>query len=192
MSILAAFRVSASCAVLALAACSPVGEEADDAAEADMTPPPGAVAVAPPVPVDIAGAPGGDLADDIAAGLPSIELAALEPQDLSGKLEGELRCAFQDADGALLLIASANVGQSQPIAALVKVESVVETLTVGSGGYDRMVDGAAYSGNGLIATITPKGEDMTPGEGLTWRADLHLENARGDMLDLDGVWSCGP
>lgn len=178
-------------ALCALAACSPPGQASDQTSDID---PPAQTAAVPPAPVDvdIADRAGADPAAGVAAGLPAIELGALQPPDIEGQLEGELRCGFADGDGQPLMIASANVGESEPIAALVKVAGVVETLTVGSGGYDRMVDGASYTGNGLIASITPQGEDMTPGEGLTWRAVFRLENATGDALDLDGVWSCGP
>lgn len=178
--------------VAVLAACSdPEPSSADagatltDGAAMAEAPPMGAAEVPDDTAADIAATTGGD-------GSPLV-LTGMHRVDVEGRLQGELRCTFTDGEGQRLLIASANVGEDQPIQALVKIGDYVELLYGQSaGGYDRMVNGTSYAGRGVTAEIARTAEDAQPGEGLTYPATLHVDRADGAARDWGGLWSCGP
>jgi len=120
-----------------------------------------------------------------------IVLSALTGADMNGaKLEGELACSFSGGD-ATLLLARGNVGSAERAQALVKVANSVERISA-PGGYDAMIKGVRFAGQGKTITITVTGKALDGGESPASPATLTYDRADGARRTLIGDWTCGP
>ena len=167
--------------VLALCACSDREEPAPTAPVAAGAAP--AAPVAPPTtpPGQTVGGDGSD-----------IELSALAAADLKAQpLAGELACSFSTDAASPLLIARGNVASREAAVGAVKVSGYVERVAA-PGGFDGMLDGATFTGQGKTIRIAPTGPATGDGESPPRPATLTYERADGASLTLAGRWECGP
>jgi len=179
-------------AALVLTACSQQKTEDQPAA----TPPPAVgdetrtPAVTPAVPAPVAATPaeGGTIGGDGS----QIQLSDITLADQQAHpLKGELSCHFRDKAGALLLVASGFSGVKEPGFGLVKVTGYVEQV-VAPGGYDAMVNGTAFGGQGKTVTIAITGPATGGGESPPYPATLTYDRADGAKRVFAGTWTCGP
>lgn len=120
-----------------------------------------------------------------------IILNALSAADMdSAKLGGELACSFSGGD-ATLLLARGNVGSSERSQGVVKVASSVEPISA-PGGYDAMIKGVRFAGQGKTVTIAVTGKAQGGGESPAYPATLTYDRADGARRTLIGDWTCGP
>jgi hypothetical protein len=171
-------------ATLTLAACSDQTDK-DQAA----SPPPPAVGTETRTPAVSAPAPtasttvGGDGSE--------IQLSELTLADMQANpIEGELACGFS-ADGARLLVAQGYVASKDAAQGLVKVASYVERIAA-PGGFDGMVKGATFSGQGKTILIAVTGKAIGGGESPPNPATLTYQRADGASRVVNGTWTCGP
>lgn len=172
-------------ATLTLAACS--DQTAKD--QAASTPPPPSVGTQTRTPAVAAPAPtasttvGGDGSE--------IQLSELTPADMQANpIEGELACGFS-ADGARLLVAQGHVASKDAAQGLVKVASYVERVAA-PGGFDGMIKGATFSGQGKTILIAVTGPAAGGGESPPHPATLTYQRADGASRVFAGTWTCGP
>lgn len=110
-----------------------------------------------------------------------------------GGLEGELRCAFLDEDGTLLLAGAANVGaDNRATAVIMRAGKPVSLTARETGGFGALTRGGAFSGEGLVVSLTRGAERETGHEGSSHTATLSVEGADLAARAIDGVWECGP
>ncbi len=181
-------------AALALTACSPKTEDqpaAPPVPDEVRTP---AVASAVPAPVtaapnDGASSPGATVGGDGS----QIQLSPLLPADFEANaLKGELSCGFNSGGGSdPLLFATGFVGGKEPAQGLVKVGTYVERIAA-PGGYDAMVKGASFSGQGKTIKIVITGKPIGGGESPGYPATLAYDRADGAKRVFEGTWTCGP
>jgi len=169
-------------AALALAACSdPAGEAQSPEAAAPATP------VAPET-APQSGARrdtvGGDGSDIVLNGLTGDEI------DAAG-LSGELACAFVGEGDQILLHAKGVVASSDPAQGVVKVGDYVERVGA-PGGFDGMLRGASFTGQGKTVVIEVTGDPIGSGESPPNPATLTYQRADGASRVFNGLWTCGP
>lgn len=179
-------------AALVLTACSqqktedqPAATPAPAVGDETRTP-----AVTPAVPAPVAATPaeGGTVGGDGS----QIQLSDITLADQQAHpLKGELSCYFRDKPGALLLVGSGYSGVKEPAFGLVKVAGYVEQV-VAPGGWDAMVNGTAFSGQGKTVTIAITGKSTEGGESPAYPATLTYDRADGAKRVFAGTWTCGP
>lgn len=188
----AAKLVTVGFAALVLTACSQQKTEDQPAATpaaavGDETRTP---AVTPAVPAPVAAAPaaGGTIGGDGS----QIQLSDITLADQQAHpLKGELSCYFRDKAQALLLVGTGFSGVKEPGFGLVKVLDSVEQV-VAPGGYDAMVNGTAFSGQGKTVTVAVTGPATGGGESPAYPATLTYDRADGAKRVFAGTWTCGP
>lgn len=182
-----------SLAALALTACSQQKTEdqpaaTPNAAVGDETRTP---AVTPAVPAPVAAKPdeGGTVGGDGS----QITLSPLLRADFeANSLKGELSCGFNSGGGPdPLLYATGFVGSKDAAQGLVKVATYVERITA-PGGYDGLVNGATFSGQGKTIKIAITGQATGGGESPAYPATLTYDRADGAKRVIVGTWTCGP
>jgi hypothetical protein len=120
-----------------------------------------------------------------------IDLNALTSADMSAaKLEGELACSFSGGD-ATLLLARGDVGSPERSQGVVKIASSVERISA-PGGYDGMIKGVRFAGQGKTITIKVTAKAGGGGESPAYPATLTYDRADGARRTLIGDWTCGP
>ncbi len=173
-------------AALALAACSdPAGEAQPPEAPAPATPvaPDAAPPASPP-----AAEPGGTVGGDGSA----IVLNGLTGDDIaSAELSGELACAFLGEGDEILLHAKGVVASSEPAQGVVKVGDYVERVGA-PGGFDGILRGATFAGQGKTVVIEVTGAPIGSGESPPNPATLTYQRADGASRVFNGLWTCGP
>lgn len=179
---------------LSLAACSPQKTEAPpaDAAAPDEVRTP---AVAPVASAPVTAAPN----DGAVPGGPTvggdgsrIQLSGLSLADRqANRLEGELGCSFQAGAGDPLLTAMGFAASKDAAQGLVKVGDYVERVAA-PGGFDGMVNGAAFVGQGKTVTVAISGPAAGGGESPAFPATLTYDRADGAKRVFAGTWTCGP
>lgn len=186
------YRIAAViAAALALAACSPQKTEDQPAAP----PAPDEVrtpAVAPAVPAPVTAAPNDGNAT-VGGDGSQIQLSPLLRADFeANKLDGELSCGFNSGGGTdPLLYAVGFSGIKEPGHGLVKVGTYVERI-VAPGGYDAMVNGTTFNGQGKTIKIAITGKQIGGGESPPYPATLTYDRADGAKRVIEGTWTCGP
>lgn len=121
-----------------------------------------------------------------------IVLGALSQGDIEANaLDGELACAFSTPEASPLLLAKGNVGSKDPAFGLVKVGTYVERVAA-PGGFDAMLKGAVFSGQGKTIRIKLTGPATAGGESPPRPATLTYERGDGASRTLAGRWECGP
>lgn len=108
------------------------------------------------------------------------------------RLSGELSCAFATGAGERLLFASGAVASNEPAIGVVKVADYVERIFAPRG-FDGMVQGATFSGQGktIVIAITDR-NPVGAGESPPHRATLTYQRADGASRTFGGLWTCGP
>ncbi|MDP1874176.1 hypothetical protein [Phenylobacterium sp.] len=171
-------RLSPLLAALVLAACSRGAEE-----QPAPTPPPASEATAPS-PDPIGGTVGGDGS--------AIELQVLTAEDLNAEtLPGELACSFARADDGVLLLVRGDVASGEAAVGVVKVSGYVERVAA-PGGFDAMLEGASFAGQGKTVAVEVTGQATGGGESPPRPATLTYQRADGASRVFDGLWTCGP
>lgn len=178
-------------AALALAACSQQKTEDQPAAP----PAPDEVrtpAVAPAVPAPVTAAPNGGSAT-VGGDGSQIQLSPLLRADFeANNLDGELSCSFNSGgETDPLLYAVGFSGIKEPGHGLVKVGAYVERI-VAPGGYDAMVNGTTFNGQGKTIKIAITGKQIGGGESPPYPATLTYDRADGAKRVIEGTWTCGP
>lgn len=181
-------------AALVLSACSQQKTEDQPAAPAASdevrTP-----AVAPAAPAPVTAAPNDDAPSNGTVGGDGsqITLSGLTQADFqANKLEGELGCSFNSGGGTdPLLYALGYSGIKEAAHGLVKVGSYVERV-VAPGGYDAMVNGTTFNGQGKVIKIAITGKQIGGGESPPYPATLTYDRADGAKRVIEGTWTCGP
>jgi hypothetical protein len=174
---------------LALSACSQQKIEEQPAAptapDEVRTP-----AVSPAVPAPVTAAPvenatvGGD-------GSP-IQLSGLTRADFEANaLKGELGCSFRTDAADPLLAAYGFVASKEAAQGLVKVGTYVERIAA-PGGFDALVKGATFNGQGKTIGIAITGPAKGGGESPPYPATLTYDRADGAKRVIEGTWTCGP
>ncbi|WP_084421083.1 hypothetical protein [Henriciella litoralis] len=136
----------------------------------------------------------GELSETVMGNKPEIRLQALRAEDTQD-LQGELGCSFS-ADGELLLVAMANVGDDSRADAVININDDAEGL-VGEqkGGFSALeTNGGTFAGTGYVVTIET-GSEMLDGpntEEVSKAATLTTNRADGASRTYDGEWTCGP
>lgn len=122
----------------------------------------------------------------------AITLSALTPDNLeSAQLAGELGCTFATADHSTLLLAKGDVRSKEAAQGVVKVADYVERIAA-PGGFDAMLKGATFSGQGKQIRIALTGPAIGGGESPPRPATLTYDRADGAQRTIAGRWSCGP
>jgi hypothetical protein len=186
-------RYAAILALVALAACSPKTEDqptAPPVPDEVRTP---AVAPADPAPVTAAPTDGATPNSATVGGDGSqIQLTGLTMADRqANNLQGELSCYFHTKDPDPLLVASGYSGIKEPAHGLVKVSGVVERI-VAPGGWDAMVNGTTFNGQGKTIKVAITGKPTGGGESPAYPASLTYDRADGAKRVVEGAWTCGP
>lgn len=184
-------------ACLAMAACSQPSATQDNAANAHDAAAATANAAAT-VPAVSPGEPADTATGNTVGGDGSeIVLTGLSGPDIDGaKLSGELACSFTASgtttDRAVLLLARGNVGSKDAALGVVKVMDYVERIGA-PGGYDGMLRGATFAGQGKTVRIALTGAAPSGGGESPPRAAT-LTYLRGDGASrvFPGAWTCGP
>ena len=104
--------------------------------------------------------------------------------------EGELGCGF-DAGGVSLLRAQGHVASKNAAQGLVKVTGYVERIAA-PGGFDGLVNGATFTGQGKTIVIKITGPATGGGESPPYPATLTYQRADGASRVFVGTWTCGP
>jgi hypothetical protein len=121
-----------------------------------------------------------------------IVLAPLTETDLADiVLEGELACAFATEGGAPLLLARGDAASQDAARGAVKVGGYVEPVGA-PGGFDGMLDGASFAGQGKTVTVEVTGPASGSGESPPRPATLTYQRADGAERTWNGEWTCGP
>jgi hypothetical protein len=129
--------------------------------------------------------------DTVAGDGSPFDLEPLAFTETSG-LAGELGCSFAVGDD-LLLIAMGFVASADRSEAMVKRAGATEELVATSpGGYDAMVEGAAFGARGLVVEIATQRPNETGNEQVAYNATLTAMRADGAERTYSGVWTCGP
>lgn len=172
--------------LLPLTACSRPETPAAPRSAGPIVPPP-AVDPAPPVaavPPTPSATTGGDGS--------SIDLTALTAADLEANpLGGELACSFSSPDISPLVIARGDVASKDAAFGLIKVTGYVERIAA-PGGFDGMLRGAVFGGQGKTVTIAVTGPASDDGESPPRPATLTYDRADGAKRVFSGLWTCGP
>lgn len=156
----------------ALAACGPTPSE--PAADNSSTP----TAEVPAIPLP---------KPSPATGLAPVTAAA------AALLTGELRCAFSDTAGKVLLTGAADVGDAaRPAVAVVWVGEPVRLDADATGGFAALGRGGSFTGGGLTAKLTRGAAEPTGHEGTRHRAQLEVAGDGDEPETHDGIWECGP
>jgi hypothetical protein len=172
---------------LALSACS--DQKTQDQAAA--TPPPAVgtetrtpAATPQPAPAPVAGQTvGGDGSE--------IQLSEVTFADMrANPTEGELGCSFE-AGGVSLLRAQGFVASKDAAQGLVKVTGYIERIAA-PGGFDGLVNGATFTGQGKTIVIKITGKATGGGESPPNPATLTYQRADGASKVVTGTWTCGP
>lgn len=172
--------------VLALSACSQP-EPTKPPESAAPVAPPASIAAEPPV-AAVPQAP----SDTIGGDGSQIQLSALTAADLdANRLEGELACSFSTPAFSPLVIARGDVASKDAAFGLIKVGDYVERMAA-PGGYDAMLNGAVFSGQGKTVTIAVTGPATEGGESPPRPATLTYDRADGAKRAFPGLWTCGP
>ncbi len=173
---------------LALTACS---GPADSSAQAEAERP--APAQAQPAPVTPPPAPPAPASDTVGGDGSAIVLNALSSAEIgAAKLTGELGCSFASPDTSPLLVAMGDVASATRAQGVVKVLDSVELVSA-KGGFDAMLKGAAFAGQGKTVTIALTGaRPVGGGESPGYPATLTYDRADGARRTIDGLWTCGP
>ncbi len=163
---------------LLLAGCSPSDS-------ADAGPPTPASAPTPSAPAPASPTVGGDGS--------AIQLDPLIEADLrEAALAGELACSFAtDGQARPLLLAMGVVGSDDAAQGIVKVAGYVERIGA-PGGFDGMLEGATFAGQGKTIEIALTGASTGGGESPPRPATLTYQRADGASREVAGVWQCGP
>jgi hypothetical protein len=179
------WALALAAAALGLTACS--DQKTSD--QTAMTPPPAVgsetrTPAATPPPAPAAGQTvGGDGSQ--------IQLSELTLADMQANAtQGELGCAF-NADGALLLTANGFVASKDAAQGLVKVTGYIERIAA-PGGFDGLVNGATFTGQGKTIVIKVTGPATGGGESPASPATLTYQRADGASRVFVGTWTCGP
>lgn len=174
--------------VLALVACSrqaaqPPSDLPPPAETALAAEPPVAAIPTPPAPEPTATI-GGDGSE--------IVLNPVTAADLQGvTLEGELACSFTIGGSGPLIIARGDASSSNPAFGVIKVGDYVERIAA-PGGYDGMLKGATFNGQGKTVTIAVADPAQGGGESPPGPATLTYHRADGARRVYPGAWTCGP
>ncbi len=161
-------------ALTGLAACSPA--PAPPANESDPEP----VPIASPIPPTPTPSPS------------PIMLTGLS-EAATARLRGELRCAFLDEEGTLLLAGAADVGaESRPNAVVMRDGRPALLAARETGGFDALTRGGGFAGEGLSVSLTRGADRETGHEGSSHAATLSVEAPGFAPRAIDGVWECGP
>lgn len=127
-----------------------------------------------------------------ASGASPTVLDELSPADIEAVLmPGELACGFSVDSNALIFLARGDVASSEDATGIVKANGSVTLLTT-PGGFDAMIGGARFSGEGVVVTINVTGEAAAEGESPPSPATLAFEAADGKAGEIAGQWTCGP
>ncbi|MES2494970.1 MAG: hypothetical protein V4618_02540 [Pseudomonadota bacterium] len=128
---------------------------------------------------------GGDGSEIILVGMTGTDLER-------EKLSGELACSFASPNGAMLLVGRGNVGSKERSQGVVKILDYVERVSA-PGGYDAMLRGANFAGQGKTILIALTGAaPTTGGESPPLAATLTYQRADGASRSFSGTWTCGP
>lgn len=121
----------------------------------------------------------------------ALELEPLRGPDIEGRLSGELGCSFSGGD-AVLAVAQAHVDPAARSEMLIKRNGAVAQLAaVEPGGYDAMVEGAAFAGEGLSVEILTRGRMETGNEQVAYNATITIRSGDAEQM-YPGDWTCGP
>lgn len=125
--------------------------------------------------------------DAAPAGLEAMSLAELE----AVSLPGELACAFTEG-GQTLLLARGDVASTEPARGVVRLAGRLRTLSA-AGGFDAMLHGTRFEGDGLGVEVVPTGPAVGRGESPPVPAELVVHLAAGTASQaVAGHWQCGP
>jgi hypothetical protein len=170
--------------VLTLAACS----DQKTPEQAPATPPP---AVGSEIRTPAAPPPASIPGETVGGDGSQIQLSELTSADMQANpIDGELACSFS-ADGKQLILAQGFVGSKDAAQGLVKVGSYVEHIAT-PGGFDAMVKGATFTGQGKTIIIAVTGKATGGGESPPNPATLTYQRADGASKVVTGTWTCGP
>lgn len=121
-----------------------------------------------------------------------IVLSPLTGADIEGApLAGELACSFAVGGDAPLLLAKGNVDSQEASRGVVKVGDYVEPVGA-PGGFDAMLDGGTFAGQGKTVIVAITGPATGGGESPAKPATLTYQRADGAERTWNGAWTCGP
>lgn len=122
-----------------------------------------------------------------------IVLSALSGSDIdNAQLSGELACGFETSGAGPLLLAKGNAASRERAQGVVKVLDYVEQVSA-PGGFNAIIGGATFQGQGKTVRITLTGDAPTRREESPPRpATLTYERADGASRTFSGSWTCGP
>ncbi|HTG37476.1 hypothetical protein [Sphingomonas sp.] len=103
---------------------------------------------------------------------------------------GELACSFS-ARNQTLLLARGDVDAVRPAEAVVRSDAGPVRLGR-AGGFDAMIDGGTFQGEGITAQIALTGPAVQRGESPPRPATLTLDRPGAPPWRIAGEWTCGP
>ncbi|MCH4813157.1 hypothetical protein [Vreelandella neptunia] len=121
---------------------------------------------------------------------PEHRLAPLSENDMrNASLQGELGCSFTTNSESVLLIAMGVVASSDPAKGLIKLDNELHPVSA-PGGFDGMLRGATFEGDGNAVQVSITGEPQGSGESPPYPAELMVVGS--DQPTINGLWTCGP
>jgi hypothetical protein len=120
-----------------------------------------------------------------------IQLSDVSFEDMrANPTKGELSCGFGVGETRLLW-ANGFVASKEPAEGLVKVGGYVERISA-PGGFDGLINGATFTGQGKTIIIKITGQATGGGESPPNPATLTYQRADGASRVFTGTWTCGP
>lgn len=122
----------------------------------------------------------------------STDLSTLSARDVSGANgAGELACVFENEQGSSLLYAAGDVASQKRANGIVKVGTIVKTLSA-PGGFDGILNSATFAGEDGTLRVLIGSTTRSNGESPARPATLTYEPANGESRTYSGLWTCGP
>lgn len=117
-------------------------------------------------------------------------LTPLSEDDMSNaELAGELSCAFTSDNESVLLVAMGVVASTSPAEGLIKLDNELYHVSA-PGGFDGMLRGTTFEGDGGAVEVSITGEPQGSGESPPSPAELMVVGS--DQSAIKGQWICGP
>jgi len=131
------------------------------------------------------------LAGAVGAEASGVALQPLSAEDVEvAKLSGELACGFGIDAQQTIMLAHGDVASKDSAQGIVKVNGAVKKVSA-PGGFDAMIEGARFKGNGVSIVIKVTGEATGEGESPPRPATLTFAGMEG-ATNIEGQWTCGP
>lgn len=112
-----------------------------------------------------------------------------EDDMINAELDGELSCVFTSDSESVLLVAMGVVASTATAEGLIKLDNELYHVSA-PGGFDGMLRGTTFEGDGDAVEVSITGEPQGSGESPPYPAALMVVGS--DQPAIKGQWTCGP